>query len=176
MGTPLSRGWLRFELEAGGSHAPADKPSSGWMRVNKFANSKNTIGPTTPQPAMPIQFATDGENGSHTRPVMQMTPETTIRIRVAFCSLPPRKTGAAISIESAKNQSQAKVSIVCGRGGQPGVTYAALHMLCARAGDGQHEQGKIHAGGQTPNRIMNARAARLSTCVRAPRRREQPPS
>jgi hypothetical protein len=42
--------------------------ASGRMRVNGFARSRNTNGPATPHPRMPIRVACDGENGSHTSP------------------------------------------------------------------------------------------------------------
>ncbi len=130
-----------------GSHPPADGPASGWMRVNRFANNKNTNGPTTPHPTMPIQFATDGENGSQISPTMQMTPVRIISARVAFCSRPPRNTGAASSIESAKNQSQAKVSIVCGNGGHPvAMNCVGPHALRQGRLTGDDEQGEIDAG------------------------------
>ena len=132
------------------------------MRVKRFASNRNTIGPATPHPRIPIRVACGGENGSHTSPRIQRTPVRSISARTAFSSLPPRNTGAASSMESPKNQSQAKKSNACGNGGHPEEMKDETHSDGVGVGwRATANRAKLTLDVMPARRIMKARAARL---------------
>jgi len=73
---------------------------------------KKTTIATTVYPIIPIFLTFMFANGTPIKPIRERTPLIIITIRSVFSKLLDLKTGAAKSIESAKNQSQANISKV----------------------------------------------------------------
>jgi len=66
-------------------------PGAGCERPKTQVSNKNTIGPATPQPTIPILMACIAENGKTTKPRRLSPPLAIMKMRTSFSNLPPLK-------------------------------------------------------------------------------------